>query len=395
MESSTEGSQTEQAEGKIIDVRHLMAYLQRVKDGRKRRGMRYRLEIILVLFILAKLCGQNKIYGIADWVQQQSEYLIAALQLRHMRLPHHSTYRRVLTDEIDAEELERVVGEYLSQLPRKGQDTVIAIDGKTVRGTITLEDPFGLHLLAAYLPGEGIVLMQMVVEKDKENEIVVAPKLLECLDLRQKVVIGDAMHTQRQLSIQIVAAEGDFVWIVKDNQPNTREAIERLFAPEKSRPGFGCPPMDFRTAKTTEKQAGRIEERTILVSSLLNDYLDWPHVEQVFKLERRFTYLSTGLVETQVQYGLTSLTARKACPKRLLKIIRSEWGIENGLHYRRDVTYQEDQTRITAKSLGRVMATINNLVIGLINHQGFVNHAHARRVFNACPAKALALIVGL
>ena len=61
MESSTEGSQTEQAEGKIIDVRHLMAYLQRVKDGRKRRGMRYRLEIILVLFILAKLCGQNKI----------------------------------------------------------------------------------------------------------------------------------------------------------------------------------------------------------------------------------------------------------------------------------------------------------------------------------------------
>jgi len=94
-----------------------------------------------------------------------------------------------------------------------------------------LEDPFGLHLLAAYLPGEGIVLMQMVVEKDKENEIVVAPKLLECLDLRQKVVVGDAMHTQRQLSIQIVAAEGDFVWIVKDNQPNTREAIERLFAP--------------------------------------------------------------------------------------------------------------------------------------------------------------------
>lgn len=231
MESSTQGSQTERAEGKIIDVGHLLAYLQTVKDGRKRRGMRYRLEIILVLFILAKLCGQNKIYGIADWVQQQSEYLIAALQLRYMRLPHNSTYRRVLTDEIDAEELERVVGEYLSQLPRKGQDTVIAIDGKTVRGTITLEDPFGLHLLAAYLPGEGIVLMQMVVEKDKENEIVVAPKLLECLDLRQKVVVGDAMHTQRQLSIQIVAAEGDFVWIVKDNQPNTREAIERLFAP--------------------------------------------------------------------------------------------------------------------------------------------------------------------
>lgn len=395
MESSTEGRQTEQGEGKIIDIQHLMAYLQGVKDGRKRRGMRYRLEIILVLFILAKLCGQNKIYGIADWVQQQSEYLIGALKLKYMRLPHHSTYRRVLADEIDGDELERVVGDYLSQLPRKGQDTVIVIDGKTVRGTITLEDPFGLHLLAAYLPGEGIVLMQMVVEKDKENEIVVAPKLLECLDLRQKVVIGDAMHTQRQLSIQIVAAEGDFVWIVKDNQANTRKAIEQLFTPEHPRPGFGSPPMDFRTAKTTEKQAGRLEERTLTTSSLLNDYLDWPHLAQVFKLERRFTYLATGVVETEVQFGLTSLTAQQADPRRLLKITRSEWGIENGLHYRRDVTFQEDHTRMTVKRFARVMATINNLVISLINHQGFVNHAHARRVFNACPAKALALISGL
>jgi len=395
MESSTNGSRKEQPEGKVIDLRHLMEYLKEVKDGRKRRGLRYRLEIILVLFILAKLCGQNKIYGIADWVQQHSGYLIGVLGLKGKRLPHHSTYRRVLSDEVEGDDFERLMGAYQSQLPRHGQDMVIAIDGKTVRGTITAEDPFGLHLLAAYLPGEGIVLMQMVVEKDKENEIVVAPKLLQCLDLRHKVVIGDAMHTQRQLSIQIVVAEGDFVWIVKDNQANTREAIERLFAPEQPRPGFGCPPMDFRSAKTTEKQAGRVEERTITVSSLLNDYLDWPHLGQVFKLERRFTYLSTGLVETEVQYGLTSLTAQEADPKRLLKIIRSEWGIENGLHYRRDVTFEEDKTRMTVKRLGRIMATINNLVISLINSQGFNNHAHARRIFNACPAKALALICGL
>jgi predicted transposase YbfD/YdcC len=398
MESSTEViqvEQNEQVEGKIINIRHLLSYLRQVKDGRKRRGKRYRLEIILVLFILAKLCGQNKVYGIADWAQQHSEYLIGALGLKYNRLPHHSTYRRVFADEVDGDNLEGWMAEYMAQLPRHGQDTVIAIDGKTVRGTITSEDPFGLHLLAAYLPGEGIVLMQMIVEKDKENEIVVAPKLLACLDLRNKVVIGDAMQTQRKLSIQIVAAEGDFVWVVKDNQANTRQAIEQLFAPEKSRPGFGCPPMDFRSEKTTEKQAGRIEERTLTTSSLLNDYLDWPHVRQVFKLERRVTSLLTGLVETEIQYGLTSLTAQEADPKRLLSIVRSEWGIENGLHYRRDVTFQEDQTRMTVKSMARVMTIINNLVISLINHQGYKNHAHARRVFCACPAKALALIGGL
>ena len=185
------------------------------------------------------------------------------------------------------------------------------------------------------------------------------------------------------------------MWVVKDNQANTRQAIEQLFAPEKPRPGFGCPEMDFRSEKIVEKQAGRIEERTLTTSSLLNDYLDWPHLSQVFKLERRVTLLATGRVETETQYGLTSLTAQEAAPKRLLSIVRSEWAIENGLHYRRDVTFQEDQTRITVKSMARVTAIINNLVISLINHQGYKNHAHARRVFNACPAKALALICGL
>jgi len=400
MESSTENDLSEQREqerAKIIDIAHLLDYLRRVKDGRKRRGIRYPVEIILALFILAKLCGENKVYGIADWVQLRSEYLIDALEmkLKRRRLPHHSTYRRILTNEVSADDLEIIFSEYLSQLPRRGQEMVIVIDGKTVRGTITVEDPFGLHLLAAYLPGEGIVLMQMVVEKDKENEIVVAPKLLRCLDLRNTVVIGDAMHTQRQISVQIVEAGGDFVWIVKDNQANTRQAIEQLFAPEKSVPGLGCPAMDFQSAQTTEKQSGRIETRQITVSSLMNDYLDWPHLGQVFKLERRFTTLATGEVDTEIQYGLTSLTHQEANPNKLLAIVRSEWGIENGLHYRRDVTFQEDQTRMTNKSMGRAMAIINNLAVSLINSQGFSNHAQARREFNAAPEKALALICGL
>jgi predicted transposase YbfD/YdcC len=400
MESNTNtrlAVQTEAPTGRVFSVGHLLDYLKRVKDGRKRRGRRYSVEIILVLFILAKMCGENKVYGIADWVQLRSEYLIEALdlKLKRKRLPHHSTYRRILSDEISGDDLDVTLSEYLAQLPEQGQDVVIAIDGKTVRGTITVEDPFGLHLLAAYLPEEGIVLMQMVVEKDKENEIVVAPKLLQCLDLRNKVVIGDAMHTQRQISAQIVEAGGDFVWIVKDNQANTRQAIEQLFAPEKSVPGLGCPAMDFENAQTTEKQAGRIETRQITVSSLMNGYLDWPYLGQVFKLERRFTTLATGEVETEVQYGLTSLTRKKASPEKLLAIVRSEWGIENGLHYRRDVTFQEDQTRMTDKRMGRAMAIINNLVVSLINSQGFTNHAQARRQFNASPDKALALLSGL
>jgi predicted transposase YbfD/YdcC len=377
----------------MVNVGNLLSYLMRLKDKRKQRGIRYRLEIILLLFIIGKMCGQNKVYGIADWLRQQESYLVETLHLKYPHVPHHSTYRRILGEVVDAEELDGVLKEYFEHPPSAGQRVIVAIDGKTVRGTITREDPFGLHLLAAYLPEQGLVLLQMVVEKEKENEIVVAPKLLKCLALHNRVVVGDAMQTQRELSIQIVEAGGEFVWIVKDNQPNTRQAIEQLFAPEKPIAGVGCPPMDFLSAQTLDKQAGRLEKRIITVSNLLNDYLDWPHLGQVFKLERFTTLLATGEKQYEVQYGLTSLTRQEAPPEQLLAIVRSEWGIENGLHYRRDVTFQEDQTRMTSKPFAHVMATLNNLVVGLINRQGFTNHAHARRVFNADPSKAFALLL--
>lgn len=381
--------------GIVFSLGSLYSYLAQLTDPRKRRGVRYPLATVLVLAILAKLCGQDKPSGIAEWAQHRRRFLVDALRLKCGRLPHHSTYRRIFERVLSGEELERRLGEFIGQLPQVGQAVVIALDGKTLRGTITREDPFGVHLLAAYLPGEGLVLMQLAVEKGKENEIVVAPQLLACLDLRGKIVVGDALHTQRALSVQIVEAGGDFVWVVKDNQPTTRQAIEQLFAPVPALPGWSNPPTDFRTAQTVNKAHGRLEERTLTASSLLNDYLDWPGLGQVFKLERRFTTLATGAVKSEVHYGLTSLTAAEASPERLLEIVRSEWGIENGLHYRRDVTFHEDQTRLTKPNLGRVMACLNNLVIGLLNQAGFRNHAHARRQLDADPAQALALILGL
>ena len=303
----------------VCSLDSLYGYLTKLTDRRKRRGVRYSLATVLVLVILAKLCGQNKPYGIADWAQQRRSFLVEALGLKRSRLPHHSTYRRIFESVLSGDELERTLGEFISQRPQAGQQVVIVLDGKTLRGSITRDDPFGVHLLAAYLPGEGLVLMQLVVEKDKENEIVVAPQLLQCLDLRNKVVVGDAMHTQRAVSLQIVEAGGDFVWVVKDNQPATRQAVEQLFTPAQPAPGWNNPPTDFQTARTVNKAHGRLEERTLTASSLLNDYSDWPGLRQVFKLERRFTTLATGTVYHEIQYGLTSLTAAEASPRTLAR----------------------------------------------------------------------------
>lgn len=131
-------------------------------------------------------------------------------------------------------------------------------------------------------------------------------------------------------------------------------------------PGFAPTPTDFKTAKTVNKDHGRLEVRALTASSVLKDYLDWPYLEQVFKLERRFIDLKTGQITAQTRYGLTSLSSDQARPEQLLDYVRAYWGIENGLHYRRDVTFKEDRCRLRIGHAARTMATLNNLVLALI-----------------------------
>jgi len=207
-------------------------------------------------------------------------------------------------------------------------------------------------------------------------------------------VIGDAMHTQREISKQIVQDGGDYVWFAKDNQPRTRWAIEKLFVHEVCNLQKGCAlSKDFQMFTKVNKSHGRIEQRTIMASSLLNEYLDWPHIAQVFRIERVIWHPQYGGKTRELVYGLTSLSPSRAHPARLLTHTREYWGIENGLHYRRDVTFHEDQTRLTVGQAGHNMAILNNLVIGLCLSQGFHNTAFARRRFSARPHEALQLIL--
>jgi predicted transposase YbfD/YdcC len=261
-----------------------------------------------------------------------------------------------------------------------------------VRGTIGAEHPRGEHLLAAYLPDAGIVLGQEVVGS-KENEIVAAPKLLGRLDLGGKVVMGDALHTQREPSAQIKQAGGDFIWLVKDNQPTVRAEIVELLVPQTTLVWGTALPDDFVRSAQTSVGHGRREERQITVSSDLNGYTAWPSLAQVFQLERHRIHQKTGQHATDIVYGLTSLSRTTTSAKALHDFVRAYWGIENALHQRRDATFHEDRTRQTCGHQGHVMASLNNLVIGLLRHAGFTNLAHARRVcsgwFNLATYRAI------
>lgn len=303
------------------------------------------------------------------------------------------TYRRVLAETVEPDEFERLIQEYHQKRLKAGLELVFSMDGKAVRGTIPSGALRGTHLLSIYVPQHGLVLAEAEVDR-KENEIVVAPKILKQVNLQGAIVIGDAMHAQRDTSEQIVADGGDFIWTIKGNQARTHWAIERLFVHEVCNLRQGASlSKHCQMVSQVNKGHGRIEKRTIMVSTELNDYLDWPHLAQVFCIERIIWHEKYKGRTRQVIYGLTSLTPAEASPDRLLTLVRQYWGIENGLHYRRDVTLHEDATRLTVGNAGHIMAIFNNLVIGLTLQHGFCNLAKARRLFNAQPAQALKLIL--
>ncbi len=222
----------------------------------------------------------------------------------------------------------------------------------------------------------------------KENEIKAAPRLLEAIDLRSKVVSADAMLAQRQLSAQVVESGGDYVWIVKKNQPQLREDIATFFASDGV-------PENGATAETVNKRHGRIEKRSLRASDGLSDYLDWPHVQQVFKVERRFEYVKEGKTTHETVYGITSLGLDQAGPQRLLEIVRTHWNIENGLHYRRDETLREDWCHLRLAHGQRMMAAVNNLVLGLLLRRGVHNVPQQRRRYAARWDEALKLITSV
>jgi predicted transposase YbfD/YdcC len=163
------------------------------------------------------------------------------------------------------------------------QKAHLALDGKTMRGTLSHEAATqpSVHLLSLYEVSTGIVLAQRAVQT-KENEISAVPDLLLPVLIKGRIWSADAMHTQKKMCAQLTQNEGDYLLIAKDNQPTTRSDLELFFEdPEADRSGW-------QSNTTCEKGHGRLEKRTLTASTDLTDYFtnQWPGIAQVFSLER-------------------------------------------------------------------------------------------------------------
>lgn len=327
------------ATSKREEIPSLYEELQEVPDSRDDQGKRHPLAAMLALACVALLCGYQNPHAISEWVDNYGKRYLKRFHFTRDDPPGQATWYRVL-GSIDWSALEarvtRWARQVLEMLDTHSTLQGVAIDGKTLRGS-KRQDADETHLLSAVAHQLGITLAQIAVA-DKTNEIGAMLDLLSELVVEGHVFTTDALLTQRDLAREILDREGDFVFIVKRNQPQLYEDIEFLFEP----PLPLLRGESWPTAETIDIGHGRIERRRLQTSTMLNEYVNWPGVRQVFQLERRVVEKKTGEVTTQTVYGITSLSEEEADAEQLLAFVRHHWHIENKSHWVRDVIFDED-----------------------------------------------------
>jgi len=370
-------------------VPSLAQALSLIPDFRQAQGRRYELLPVLLMTCVAVLCGCRSESAIADWGHNYGRYWLQRLGFKHDRGPSQSTLHRILRG-INHLRLERALSDWaqtvMSLMPGGSceQLEAFSMDGKTLCGS-SKQGAEDAHLLSCISQSLGIVLSQVAVA-DKTNEITQVDDLLEGLILKGKVVTGDAIFTQRSISEYVIKRGGDYLFVVKDNQPQLLDDIEMSFA------NYWWLRDTFSEGSLTDQHGNRIHRWELKASTLLEGYSKWPGLRQVLKLERTVSNKRSGEVRREVSYAITSLGPDRVSPVELINVWRGHWAIENRLHWVRDVTFDEDRSQIRAGHIAQVMAAFRNAAISLMRLVGANNIAAACRRYAAQPALALAAI---
>ncbi len=201
--------------------------LDTVPDHRSSQGRRHPLGAILSLAVCAMLCGARSLYAIAQWGRDHGAGTGQILGFRPGKTPCVATFHRVFK-ELDVAAFEAVLGEWLIDSGVEPGE-VLSLDGKTLRGIHGKEIP-GVHLVSAYATGSGAVLAQAAAP-GKGQELAAARAVLGQVPLEGRVVVADALLTQRDVCHQIVAGGGDYLLPVKENQPALYQDLVGAFSP--------------------------------------------------------------------------------------------------------------------------------------------------------------------
>jgi predicted transposase YbfD/YdcC len=326
---------------------------------------------LLLVTLCATAAGFGSYRAMAQWAAAAGPVELLRLGLRpcgpfrQVRTPSADTLRRALTlvRPADLEVLLRVRGLDLE---------TVAVDGKVLRGSGSSES-VAVTVIGAMAQDGALVAQQRVA--DKSNEIPALAPLLSVLDLHGVVVTADALHTQVETAKVLVEEMGaHFVLVVKRNQPALWEACRSI-------------PWSEVTARHKESEVGHGRLETRVVQAVTWTSLAFPHVKQVARVTRHRTDRATGKRTRETVYLVTDLSALEAAPETLGRYARGHWGVENKIHYVRDVTFGEDASRIRSGHGPQNASTLRSVAMNYLRTMG-ISIADAKRRIALSPHKA-------
>ena len=361
----------------------LKEVLEGVTDPRDRRGVRHPLVSAGCLAVTGILAGCRSLTAIWEHAADLEPADLGALGLEEGRaLPSESTIRRVLQD-LDPGDLDaRLTSWFFTRTGTIGGRRVIAVDGKTMRGARTGDNP-APHLLAALDRASGVVVGQRRVS-DKSNEIPALRDLLAPMDLDGAVVTADAMHTQKGTAEWIRSRSAHYLLTVKDNQPGLKRELGAL------------PWKDVPAVSSVDTGHGRRVRRTVQAVEA-PAWIDFPGAAQVIRIRRTRTVNKRGggrRTTTEVAHLICSLPMTDAPPELVASWARGHWAIENRLHWVRDVVFDEDRHQLRTRNGPQIMAALRNLAISLIRllHGPRAPIAATTRAMARRPERAIRLL---
>lgn len=333
-----------------------LKYFAELTDPRVERNREHLLEEILLIAIAAVLSGAESWNDIALYGEDKREWLETFLTLPG-GIPSHDTFNRVFA-ALDPEEMERGFMAWVSSISKLTAGEVVAIDGKTLRGTCEVGKKKLVHMVSAWAEGNGLVLGQRKVD-EKSNEITAIPKLLAALELAGAVVTIDAMGCQRAIAETIIDKKADYILAVKENQQLLLADIKDSFR--------------MLAAEAVDEQIdcghGRVETRKCSVLadlSLLEKPSEWAALKGLVRIKAERYHKASGKTETEIRYYITSLAPDAA---RLNRCIRQHWGIENKLHWVLDVGFGEDLDRKRAGYAAQNFSLLNRIALNLLKQE--------------------------
>ena len=355
----------------MSSVLNLGAYFADLPDPRREHARRHELVDLLAIALCAVLCGAEGFVDMARFGQAREGWLRERLGLSLPGgVPSHDTFGRVFA-RLDPEAFGRCFASWTQALHERTRGQVIALDGKTLRGSFDqATGRAALHLVGAWADGSRLVLGQVAVDT-KSNEITALPALLDLLDVGGCVVTADAMGCQTQVARQVVDQGGEYVLALKGNHPTLRDDTARLFAHTEATGGrdLGAEARLSRWADGPEKDHGRVESRrySLIAATGPTHWLDpdgrWAGLRGVGRVESERR--AGGRATTEARFFLTSLTDVRA----FAGAVRGHWGIENRLHWVLDVAFGEDGCRARTDHAPQNLATLRRLALNLLRQE--------------------------